>query len=79
MTAPVVVDARGTRCPRPVIDAARAARVEDPGVVLHLLADDPAAEADVPAWCRMRRHTLLGVTDVPVGGGGGRRYEIRLG
>lgn len=75
----VRVDSRGTRCPRPVIDAARAARIADPGTVLELLADDPAADADVPAWCRMRGHTLLTTETVPPEAGGGRRYEIRLG
>jgi TusA-related sulfurtransferase len=29
-------------------------------VVLTVLADDPAARLDVPAWCRMRGHEYLG-------------------
>lgn len=51
----VVVDSRGTLCPQPVIDLGRA-MADRPhiGQSLTLLADDPAALHDVPAWCRMR-------------------------
>jgi tRNA 2-thiouridine synthesizing protein A len=30
-----------------------------PGCVLRLVALDPGAPADLPAWCRMTGHTLL--------------------
>jgi tRNA 2-thiouridine synthesizing protein A len=54
----VTVDARGTRCPMPVIEVARAAAGLPTGAVLLVLASDPAAAADLPAWARMRGHTL---------------------
>jgi tRNA 2-thiouridine synthesizing protein A len=50
----ITVDARGTRCPHPVIALARAATQAGPGAELELLADDPVSLTDVPAWCRMR-------------------------
>ncbi|MGO4601489.1 sulfurtransferase TusA family protein [Terrabacter sp. 2YAF2] len=54
-----VVDARGERCPLPVIRLARAVS-EGPGLrVVTLLATDPAAAHDVPAWCRMRGHRFV--------------------
>ncbi len=59
MTAPVVVDARGLRCPAPVIALARAARDAAPGALLTVLSTDPAALHDVPAWARMRGHALV--------------------
>lgn len=59
VSPPVVVDARGTRCPTPVIRAARAARGRAAGSVLVLLADDEAARSDVPAWGRMRGHAVV--------------------
>ena len=52
------VDARGLKCPLPVIRLARVARDADSGSVLVALADDPAAEADIPAWARMRGHEV---------------------
>ena len=30
-----------------------------PGHLLQLIARDPGARADVPAWCRMTGHTLI--------------------
>jgi cysteine desulfurase len=57
--AVVTVDARGQRCPQPVIALARAVTQVPVGAVVELLADDEAARLDVPAWCAMRGHTLL--------------------
>ena len=53
------VDARGQRCPLPVIALAAAARDVAPGSEITLVATDPATRYDVPAWCRMRGHTLV--------------------
>jgi tRNA 2-thiouridine synthesizing protein A len=33
-----------------------------PGHVLKLVAQDPGAPADLPAWCRMTGHTLVSAT-----------------
>ncbi|MBO9554024.1 sulfurtransferase TusA family protein [Cellulomonas sp.] len=66
MTSPdsaVVVDARGLRCPAPVIRLARAARDVPAGTELTVLATDPAAVHDVPAWARMRGHELVSATE----------------
>jgi tRNA 2-thiouridine synthesizing protein A len=54
------VDARGLRCPAPVIALARAITDVLVGDEVAVLADDPAAATDVPAWCRMRGHEYLG-------------------
>lgn len=56
---PVVVDARGLLCPAPVIALARAARQAPAGTTITVLATDPAAAVDVPAWARMRGHQVL--------------------
>ncbi|MCR1983680.1 sulfurtransferase TusA family protein [Cellulosimicrobium cellulans] len=55
-----VVDARGLRCPLPVIRLAAAARDLAPGRRLTVWSTDPAARLDVPAWARMRGHTVVG-------------------
>jgi tRNA 2-thiouridine synthesizing protein A len=64
VSAVQVVDSRGRRCPQPVIDLARAAAGAAPGTELAVLADDPAARHDVPAWCRLRGHELVAVQQV---------------
>ncbi|NHA67089.1 sulfurtransferase TusA family protein [Phycicoccus flavus] len=53
---PPVVDARGTRCPVPVVRVARAARDLPAGATVVLLADDEIAAVDVPAWAWLRGH-----------------------
>ena len=57
----IILDFRGQRCPAPIIALGRQAKAT-PGVEVELRADDPAAAYDVPAWCRLRGATLLGVT-----------------
>ena len=56
----LTIDARGMRCPAPIIDLARGIEGVPDGSVVALLADDEAARLDVPAWCEMRGHDYLG-------------------
>jgi TusA-related sulfurtransferase len=53
-----VVDATGLSCPMPVIELAKAVERIAVGQRVHLLATDPAAQVDVPVWCRLQRHQL---------------------
>ena len=55
-----VLDCRGQRCPLPIIELARALPAFAIGTVLRVLADDPAAAVDIPAWCRMRGQEYVG-------------------
>lgn len=57
-----IVDAIGMPCPKPVIELAAAVKQVAIGDELRLLADDPAADVDVPVWCRMQRQALLSQT-----------------
>ncbi len=66
--AAIPVDARGLKCPLPALRLARAVR-EGGTARYDLLADDPAAEADIPALCRERGWTLLQA--------GGGRFLVR--
>jgi len=59
--ATVTVDARGLRCPLPVLRLAQALAQQPPGTAVRLLATDPAAHTDVAAFVRMRGLLLLGV------------------
>ncbi len=71
-----VLDERGRRCPLPVVALMRACATH-PGQVVAVLADDPAAEHDIPAWCRLKGADFLGSAEVP-DGGPGRSYVVRL-
>lgn len=60
MTTPdATVEARGVLCPVPIIRLARAAAALPADSLIELRTDDPAAEYDVPAWCRLRGHHLV--------------------
>jgi len=54
----VIINAIGLRCPMPIILAAKQLPKIAVGQSLTLLADDPAAAFDVPAWCRMTGQEL---------------------
>ncbi|OJF10267.1 sulfurtransferase TusA family protein [Couchioplanes caeruleus] len=56
----IEVDSRGRRCPLPIIDLARRMPSVPVGAVVRVLADDPAAANDIPAWCRMKGQEYLG-------------------
>ena len=55
-----VVDCLGQRCPLPVIALARRLPEVAVGETVRVLADDPAAATDIPAWCRMRGQAYEG-------------------
>lgn len=61
--AALVLDCIGMLCPRPVIELGRHISEVSPGQVVEVLADDPAAAADIPAWCRMRGQEYLGALE----------------
>jgi tRNA 2-thiouridine synthesizing protein A len=73
----MTIDSLGRKCPIPIIMLA-ARIVEVPvGSVIAVLADDPAAYTDVPAWCGLKSHDCAFRADLRVGGwafGVRRRY-----
>ena len=70
MTEPALrLDCLGLKCPLPVVHLARRIVEIEPGQVIEVLADDPAAAADIAAWCRMRGQELV-ASNPP-------RYQVR--
>ena len=53
------LDCRGMLCPLPVIKLAHAFGALGVGDSIAVLADDPAAATDIPAWCPMREQELV--------------------
>ncbi len=54
------LDTRGLLCPLPVIRTQDRIRTLAPGDILHVLATDPGALHDIPAWCRVHGHEFIG-------------------
>ncbi len=58
--APVVtIDALGRKCPIPIIWLAQQIGDVPVGAVIAVLADDPAAYSDIPAWCALKSHDCV--------------------
>lgn len=65
----ITLDCRGQRCPLPVIALAKALPGVAVGEVVRVLADDPAAANDIPAWCRMKGQEFVS--------GAGTTFDVR--
>lgn len=58
-----LLDAKGLRCPLPVLRANRLLRDMVPGARLRVLATDQAAAADFRAYCRETGHALISASE----------------
>jgi TusA-related sulfurtransferase len=68
------LDCRDVPCPMPVIDLARHLPDVAVGALLAVVARDPAAAVDVPAWCRMKGQDYVGADTAS---DGAPRYVVR--
>lgn len=59
MTNTESLDARGLKCPEPVMLLHKAMAELEPGDTLKVLATDPTTLRDVPQFCRFLGHELL--------------------
>ena len=53
------LDTCGLLCPLPVLKARKRLGQMEPGAVLSMRADDPAARVDVPHFCAEQGHRLV--------------------
>jgi len=58
-----VVDARGSSCPGPLLEAKKAIGTVPVGGVLEIWSSDPGTKNDIPAWCKKVGHEFLGVLE----------------
>jgi len=54
--AETILDARGLRCPLPVLKLEKAIEGRTAGDILVVLATDPMARIDIPLYCTQRGH-----------------------
>ena len=71
---PLLVDARGHRCPTPTQRLRRAAEAAAPGRRILLLADDPMARIDVPHFAAAAGLRLLSLEQQD----GGLRFLLEV-
>lgn len=53
------VDARGLKCPQPLLLAAQTIKKMEPGQVVLLEATDPHTDLDLEVWCERFGHQII--------------------
>ncbi len=59
------VDARGTACPGPLLEAKRAMAEVPAKAVLEVLSSDQGTTGDIPLWAKKVGHEYLGSIEEP--------------
>ncbi|MFF0306049.1 sulfurtransferase TusA family protein [Streptosporangium sp. NPDC004379] len=67
-TPALTIDALGKKCPIPIIMLAQQINDVPREAIVSVLADDPAAFTDIPAWCRLKSHHHVASHELPTGG-----------
>ncbi len=57
------VDARGTACPGPLLEAKKAIGTINVGDVMEVLSADEGTKVDIPKWCNKKGHEYLGTIE----------------
>ncbi len=63
LNANKIVDARGTACPGPLLEAKKAIGTINPGETMEVLSADEGTKVDIPKWCTKQGHEYLGTID----------------
>jgi tRNA 2-thiouridine synthesizing protein A len=62
-TEPEVIDARGLKCPLPVLKMEKRLAALPPGATLRVLATDPMAKIDIPLHSKQNGHACTTSTE----------------
>ncbi len=57
------VDARGTACPGPLLEAKKAIGTINSGDTMEVLSADEGTKVDIPKWCTKQGHEYLGTIE----------------
>jgi TusA-related sulfurtransferase len=63
LSAAKSVDARGTACPGPLLEAKKAIGTIASGEVMEILSADEGTRVDIPKWCAKQGHEYLGTLE----------------
>lgn len=58
-TVDKTLDAKGLKCPMPVVKTSKEVQTIPVGGILEVLATDPGSMADITAWAKSTGHELL--------------------
>lgn len=63
LKADKVVDARGSSCPGPLLEAKKGIGAISVGQILEVISNDEGTKKDIPAWSAKVGHEPLGVIE----------------
>ncbi|NPA72631.1 MAG: sulfurtransferase TusA family protein [Gammaproteobacteria bacterium] len=66
-SAPILVDAKGLKCPMPVIKLQKQVRLSQLGDLILIECTDPGAAKDIRSWSKVNRHLIEAVTQTDFG------------
>lgn len=67
LIADLSINAKGLKCPMPVIKLQQGIRTLQTGNVVKIDCTDLSAEKDITSWCKVNKHGLLGVIKTDFG------------
>ncbi len=65
--SPVLVNAKGLKCPMPVIKLQQQVRKGQAGEQIKIACTDPGAEKDIGSWVKVNKHQLIAVEPTEYG------------
>ena len=63
LTVNKTVDARGTACPGPLLEAKKAIGTINSGEIMEILSADEGTKRDIPKWANKKGHEYLGTIE----------------
>ena len=57
------IDARGTACPGPLLEAKKAIGTIGSGDIMEILSADEGTKVYIPKWCKKQDHEYLGTVE----------------
>ncbi len=63
LTVAKSVDARGTACPGPLLEAKKAIGTINSGDIMEIMSADEGTKKDIPKWANKKGHEYLGTLE----------------
>lgn len=63
LKADKVIDARGSSCPGPLLDAKKGIGTINIGQIMEVMSNDEGTKKDLPAWATKVGHEVLGLIE----------------
>lgn len=67
LTPNYVIDAKGLKCPMPVIKLQQQVRKSQAGELIAIECTDPGAEKDITSWAKVNKHLVQSVQKTEFG------------